>query len=544
MKAQPQWGDQNAAYPSTNQNIYGQPNPYASQPPSGYQANPYQQNPYQQQSQFQQQNPYATNPAYGYTGTNATHLANPPQPGVAYTTSTATPGVDMPVQGIPLYPESNEPKAKKFVVQGYQDLWAAILFILCMIGCIVLGIYNFSTSFGETEHREGTEAPVLRDEVGLSSATLVGLLFGMVALAALLATISLLLFSKFPLQAIIAANVASIVMMVISSIVSFVLGSVFAGVITLLFAIINAVILYVYRSRIPFSALLMKTCSGIAITYKGLIFSNYALVALFAVFTIMWTSAVYPSVYRLNENNGTASGGDGAIVLYCMFCYFWASQVAFNTMHVTTSGVTATWYFVGGDAHMPRNPTLASFKRAVTTSFGSICFGSLLVAILKFLQYVVRSQRENENDFISCIVLCLLRCLESLLEYFNHFAFVYCAIYGYDYITAAKKTFALASNCAFAATFNESLVNTTLVVTSLAASLIGFLVFWGTVNMAVGIVAFFITLFVHVQVFRVLDSSTTALFICFAEEPNTLAIVNRELYERIYAAGNGNASAV
>eukprot|EP00742_Colponemidia_sp_Colp-10_P016666 GILJ01019122.1.p1 GENE.GILJ01019122.1~~GILJ01019122.1.p1 ORF type:complete len:397 (+),score=62.76 GILJ01019122.1:92-1192(+) len=366
----------------------------------------------------------------------------------------------------------------------------------------------------------------------------------MVALAAALATISLLIFYKFPLQAIIGANVISILLMAISSIVSFVMGSVFAGVITLLLAIANAVILYVYRSRIPFSALLMKTCTGIAITYKGLILSNYLMVGGFAIFTIMWTSAVYPSVYRLNENNGSASGADGGIVLYCMFCYFWAAQVAFNTMHVTASGVTATWYFVGGDAHMPRNPTIASFKRAVTTSFGSICFGSLLVAILQFLRYVVRSQRDNENDFISCIVLCLLRCLESLVEYFNHFAFVYVAIYGYDYVTAAKKTFALAGNCAFAATFNESLVNTTLAVTSIAASLIGFLVFWGTVNMAVGIVAFFITLFVHVQLFRVLDSSTTALFVCFAEEPNTLAIVNRELYDRIYAAGNGNASAV
>lgn len=53
-------------------------------------------------------------------------------------------------------------------------------------------------------------------------------------------------------------------------------------------------------------------------------------------------------------------------------------EVIKNVVHVTASGLMATWYFLSG-VGMPRNPTSLAFKRATTTSFGSICLGSLLV---------------------------------------------------------------------------------------------------------------------------------------------------------------------
>ena len=537
------------------------------------------QNPYYAGAANEGGAQYAPNPAYGYAigngGTNASHLngGSPPHPGKTYsgdgysngaqnTSAAEAAAYGQPqgggggaMQGIPLYEEGCDARAKKFVVQGYKDVWAAILFVLCTLSCIVLGCYNFGTSFGDVTSVGGNyskvdestglyetdeDVPHVSRAVGLSAGALVGLLIAMVALAALFASLSFFLFYKFPKQAIIGANVASILLMLVSSIFAFMMGSVFAGVITLIFAIINAAILYAFRHRIDFSAILLRSCSGIAITYKGLIVSNYGIVGIFSIFTMFWSSAMYPSVYRINENNGTATGGDAGILLFCVFCYFWVSQVAFNVMHVTASGVTATWYFVGGDAYMPRNPTVASLRRAVTTSFGSICFGSLIVAILKLLRFIARQSRGNsENDFVRCILECIIHCIERLVEYFNHFAFVYCAIYGYDYITAAKKTFALASNCAFAATFNESLVNTTLTIVSIAASALALIIFWAASNIAIGLVAFCITLFVHIQLFRIIDSGTTTMFVCFAEEPNTLATVNSELYERLYASNAG-----
>jgi Plasma-membrane choline transporter len=62
----------------------------------------------------------------------------------------------------------------------------------------------------------------------------------------------------------------------------------------------------------------------------------------------------------------------------------------------------------------------SSFIRTVTTSFGSICFGSFLVALLQALRAIAQSARENgDAQIFACIAECILGCLASILEYFN-----------------------------------------------------------------------------------------------------------------------------
>ena len=61
----------------------------------------------------------------------------------------------------------------------------------------------------------------------------------------------------------------------------------------------------------------------------------------------------------------------------------------------------------------------------MTYSFGSICLGSLLVAIVQAIRQFVESARESEDGCLRCIADCLLSCLESILEMFNEWAFVY-----------------------------------------------------------------------------------------------------------------------
>jgi hypothetical protein len=61
--------------------------------------------------------------------------------------------------------------------------------------------------------------------------------------------------------------------------------------------------------------------------------------------------------------------------------------------------------------------------RSLTTSFGSICLGSLVVALIQALREVVRSMRENDDSIVACCAECLIGCIESLVEYFNKWAF-------------------------------------------------------------------------------------------------------------------------
>ena len=100
-----------------------------------------------------------------------------------------------------------------------------------------------------------------------------------------------------------------------------------------------------------------------------------------------------------------------------------------NTIQVIIAGVVSTWWFAPEDASSFCSSAIRdSFLRATTTSFGSICFGSLLVAIIETLRAMVESARSDSDNgaaFILCIVDCLLSCLKGIIEYFNKFAYIY-----------------------------------------------------------------------------------------------------------------------
>jgi ABC-type arginine/histidine transport system permease subunit len=112
----------------------------------------------------------------------------------------------------------------------------------------------------------------------------------------------------------------------------------------------------------------------------------------------------------------------------------------------------------------------------MTTSFGSICFGSLLVAILQALRSLAdQAQQSDDMAIFACIAECILACLASIVEYFNkvrllvlllplhcrfqkpcyiltvtsflsQWAFVYVGIYGMPYCKAGKSVFELFRN--------------------------------------------------------------------------------------------------
>jgi hypothetical protein len=92
--------------------------------------------------------------------------------------------------------------------------------------------------------------------------------------------------------------------------------------------------------------------------------------------------------------------------------------------------VFATYYFQGvsdanGHVDVPvRNPTWKSMQRSMTSSFGSNCYGSLLIAILQTINSALNSGRQQGRS--SAIVLMILSCLScifgmigNIFEYFN-----------------------------------------------------------------------------------------------------------------------------
>lgn len=102
---------------------------------------------------------------------------------------------------------------------------------------------------------------------------------------------------------------------------------------------------------------------------------------------------------------------------------FFTAQVLSACVHVTIAGVIGTWWVAPEENGFCSGAVCNSFIRTMTTSFGSICFGSLLVAIIRSLEAIARQARQSE-DGAAAIIACICGKL-GLVKYFLFFAFFF-----------------------------------------------------------------------------------------------------------------------
>jgi hypothetical protein len=84
---------------------------------------------------------------------------------------------------------------------------------------------------------------------------------------------------------------------------------------------------------------------------------------------------------------------------------------------VTVAGTVGTWWFEPSACGCCAAAVTNSFIRTMTTSFGSICFGSLIVAILQALRMLANiAQSQDDGGIFVCIAECLIACLQGIVE--------------------------------------------------------------------------------------------------------------------------------
>jgi hypothetical protein len=112
--------------------------------------------------------------------------------------------------------------------------------------------------------------------------------------------------------------------------------------------------------------------------------------------------------------------------MFLLFSFFNFLFIYYDT------GVVATWWFSPLEASSFFSSALQdSAVRALTYSFGSICFGAFLVAIVRALRVTLEYARQNDDaQFLVCILTCILRCIEDMIDYLNKWAYIYVGIYG------------------------------------------------------------------------------------------------------------------
>jgi hypothetical protein len=241
---------------------------------------------------------------------------------------------------------------------------------------------------------------------------------------------------------------------------------------------------------------------------------------------------------------GGGAGGENVqpawgYLFLLLLSLYWTQQVFANTIHVIVAGVVSTWWFAPDEASSCCSVAIKdSFVRATTSSFGSICFGSLLVAIIQTLRSFVESARhDNSNDgcaaFVLCLVDCCLQCLQGILEYFNKFAYIYVGMYGYSYLEAGKNVMTLFHAKGWNIIIADDLVSNTLsLFTLIGGGLVGCVGLavnaafpsWlaGFEGAASGIAfgfSFLIGIVITAIMLSVVDSSVNTVLVSFAEAP-------------------------
>ncbi|EFA85970.1 hypothetical protein PPL_01203 [Heterostelium album PN500] len=513
------------------------PQQQQQQPQQGYQQPIYQ--PPQQQQQQQpapyQHNYYAApnNGAYNVAPTyqNQQYDANQPllgqqQQAPPQQMPGAAPGM-VPIMIPPQQFVYHETEAKFPVAPKRQDVLYTVLFVVhltvfAIIFFISLGRhpyyyyynYNYSYSYGG------------------GYGQLILSLFVSVVVSALYIYGWLKLAQNHARPLILYTFIANIVLTAVMMIVAFALGNIFLGIILVISVVVLFVFFLVWRKRIDFTAALLTTSVQLLQRFPAAFRIGFYSMAFNFVWLILWTAAVSRIYWTFSD------AGYYFLSIYMVFSFYWVTNVIKNVVHTTVSGLFASWYFLDGSVGMGPNPTLGSFRRAMTTSFGSICFGSLLIAIISTMRYMANQLQSSDNGllkFVGCILSCILSIMQSVVQFINVYAYTQVAIYGKSYCDAAKDTFELFKNRGADLVVNDNFISTALSMSVFLAGMIGCI--FGVIVSQIGyssayggVFAFFTTLSFVLVALEVVYSGVVTTFVCFMMEPNILAQNQPEIY--------------
>lgn len=141
---------------------------------------------------------------------------------------------------------------------------------------------------------------------------------------------------------------------------------------------------------------------------------------------------------------------------------------------MTVAGTFASHYFTTDEKRKVKNPTLGAARRAFTYSFGTIAFGSAIVALIQTARFILRHigleteakaikekrQRRGWTRWFNPITWleAILLLMEKAISYCNFYAFSYVAIWGKPFIKSSRSAWNLLSHQGMTAIVNDVVV--------------------------------------------------------------------------------------
>jgi choline transporter-like protein 2/4/5 len=141
------------------------------------------------------------------------------------------------------------------------------------------------------------------------------------------------------------------------------------------------------------------------------------------------------------------------VYLYFLFGFLWTNEL-FNAFAFTSlSGSYSHWYFFRrDDSAKSRFPLVGSVYRTIRFHFGTIAFGSFVIATVQLARIIMMwidkqtKQLQESNQTLKFAIKCLqccLFCLEKTLKFITGYCYIYTAMQGTGFCRSCFAVFSL-----------------------------------------------------------------------------------------------------
>ncbi|KAL4086373.1 hypothetical protein PRIC1_014500 [Phytophthora ramorum] len=256
-------------------------------------------------------------------------------------------------------------------------------------------------------------------------------------------------------------------------------------------------------------------------------------------------------------------------IIYLVFHFYWMSNVFKNILTIVASGTTMIWYYRNesteispdirenisdhdspsdeANGQMQQNPSTDYLDRkvvlhyarcAMSSSFGSICIGSLLCPLAHLVWNALRWARRDESVLSRRFMSLRSERVEYFIRTYHKYSFVHVAGYNKPYYVAAQDAWKLIEHHGVEAIVDDDLTSRILllggngwagIMSALTASALAGASSHATFFTLAAFTLCYTTISLATQVIAAVIKT---LFVCFAENPGRLSQLHPLIYHR------------
>lgn len=500
--------------------------------------------------------------------------------------------------------------SSKGTIHGYKDTLFLLLFALSVLVICAIALTYGTVSLANTGAEYwivGADGNEIEDKSkeDIVSKIMLGITF-VLSLSTVLSLAWVYLLSYVAIFMVNAIIISLVVISVLGAVVVLSLGYPSFGFLLLAVALATLLIALFFQSRIEFASVNLDVACKAVISMPSTIGYSLLMLLFQAAYVLIWCTAAigfatndykiskfyHGQEYTLDQCSSysySSSFQVDGVMLECttgkcsaclcegvlvsnspcftprfywssmfglLLALIWTNSVMVNIVHCTVVAAVARWWTTGTCSVDALQYFFSTFT---STSLGSICFGSLLGAIVRTLRAVTgfvhaRVRRSNDNSTLGKInrwaasfLDKLLMILDRIIVYFNKYAFSYVAIEEYDYIRASFAATTLLRARGFTALLNDDLLDFVVYISNIfiaCVTMIASYIFAKVVRLPTVYLyllvcfGFFCGYVMGAVVLSTISSAITAVYVCFARDPVAFQQTHPHLYAPLATAWN------